>query len=218
MFQNLLFDLDGTLTDSSEGITKCVAYGLQKLGLTPPPRKELEVFIGPPLRASYKKYFGLSDEDAERATAYYRERYTDIGIWENHVYDGIMPLLADLSAKGFKLGMCTAKPIDFAARIAQRFELDTYLTEVTGASMDGKMDNKATVVAASLAKWGIVTDEEKATVVLIGDRREDILAAHANGIKAIGIGWGFAKPGELDDAGADYYCETVEDLRRFLEC
>ncbi len=216
MFQNLLFDLDGTLTDSSEGITKCVAYGLQKLGITPPPLKELEVFIGPPLRQSFKKYFGLSEADAERGTAFYRERYTDIGIWENRVYDGMLPLLAALAAKGYRLGMCTAKPEPFAVRIAEHFELDKYLTDITGASLDGKMDNKAMVVAASLAKWNLVTPEQKETVVLIGDRREDILAAHANGIKAIGIGYGFAKPGELAEAGADYYCETVEDLRNFL--
>ena len=216
MYQNLLFDLDGTLTDSAEGITKCCQYGLAKLGIEEPDLDKLRVFIGPPLRASYMKYYGLTEAQAEQGVAFYRERYTDIGIWENKVYPGMMDLLQALKSDGRRLGMATAKPEVFANRIAERFGFNDYLEDVTGCSLDGKTDNKALVVAAALAKWNIVTPEQKATIALIGDRREDVLAAHANGIPCIGVGFGFAAPGELQEAGAEHYVETVDDLRKFL--
>ncbi|WP_405384150.1 HAD hydrolase-like protein [Phascolarctobacterium sp.] len=216
MYQNLLFDLDGTLTDSAEGITKCCQYGLAKLGIDEPDLDKLRVFIGPPLRASYMKYYGLTEAQAEQGVAFYRERYTDIGIWENKVYPGMMDLLQALKSDGRRLGMATAKPEVFAKRIAERFGFNDYLEDVTGCSLDGKTDNKALVVAAALAKWNIVTPEQKATIALIGDRREDVLAAHANGIPCIGVGFGFAAPGELQEAGAEHYVETVDDLRKFL--
>ncbi|WP_405380257.1 HAD hydrolase-like protein [Phascolarctobacterium sp.] len=216
MYQNLLFDLDGTLTDSAEGITKCCQYGLAKLGIDEPDLDKLRVFIGPPLRASYMKYYGLTEAQAEQGVAFYRERYTDIGIWENKVYPGMMDLLQALKGDGRRLGMATAKPEVFAKRIAERFGFNDYLEDVTGCSLDGKTDNKALVVAAALAKWNIVTPEQKATIALIGDRREDVLAAHANGIPCIGVGFGFAAPGELQEAGAEHYVETVDDLRKFL--
>ena len=216
MYQNLLFDLDGTLTDSAEGITKCCQYGLAKLGIDEPDLDKLRVFIGPPLRASYMKYYGLTEAQAEQGVAFYRERYTDIGIWENKDYPGMMDLLQALKSDGRRLGMATAKPEVFAKRIAERFGFNDYLEDVTGCSLDGKTDNKALVVAAALAKWNIVTPEQKATIALIGDRREDVLAAHANGIPCIGVGFGFAAPGELQEAGAEHYVETVDDLRKFL--
>ena len=216
MYQNLLFDLDGTLTDSAEGITKCCQYGLAKLGIDEPDLDKLRVFIGPPLRASYMKYYGLTEAQAEQGVAFYRERFTDIGIWENKVYPGMMDLLQALKSDGRRLGMATAKPEVFAKRIAERFGFNDYLEDVTGCSLDGKTDNKALVVAAALAKWNIVTPEQKATIALIGDRREDVLAAHANGIPCIGVGFGFAAPGELQEAGAEHYVETVDDLRKFL--
>lgn len=217
MFKNLLFDLDGTLTNSEEGITKCVQYGLSKMGIDEPDLQKLTVFIGPPLRASYKKYYGFTDEQAQEGVRHYRERYTNIGIWENYVYPGIIELLAKLQADGRRLGMCTAKPEPFALRIAERFELAQYLDAVSGAALDGRTDNKALVVAESLRKWGITTDEQKAETFLIGDRREDVLAAHANGIRAIGVGYGFAQPGELAEVGADFYAETVADLEKLLK-
>lgn len=216
MYQNLLFDLDGTLTDSAEGITKCVQYALAKMGIDEPDLHKLEVFIGPPLRASYIKYFGLTPEQAEEGIAHYRERYTTTGIWENKVYPGMLELLAALKQDGRRLGMATAKPEVFALRIAERFGFNDYLEDVTGCTLDGKTDNKALVVAAALEKWQLCTPEQKASVALIGDRREDVLAAHANGIACIGVGFGFAAPGELQEAGADHYAATMDDLRNLL--
>ena len=214
MYQNLLFDLDGTLTNSAEGITKCVQNALHLMGIEEPDLKKLEVFIGPPLRASYMKYYGMTAEQAEEGIELYRQRYTDIGIWENKVYPGMMELLGLLKQNGFRLGMCTAKPEVFA--IAEHFGFNDFLVDVTGCSLDGKTDNKALVVAESLRKWGLDTPEKKATVALVGDRREDVMAAHANGIACIGVGFGFASPGELEEAGCEHYASTMADLKALL--
>lgn len=216
MFQNLLFDLDGTLTNSAEGITKCVQYALAAQGIAAPDLKKLEVFIGPPLRNSFMKYYGMTEAEAETGVAKYRERYTDIGIWENSVYPGMMELLAQLKADGRRLGMATAKPEIFALRIAQRFGFDQYLEDITGCSLDKSLDKKSMVVAAALQKWQLTTDAQKAFCALIGDRREDVLAAHANGIACIGVGFGFGSYDELSKAGADYYVRDVAELTKLL--
>ena len=216
MFQNLLFDLDGTLTNSGEGITKCVQYALRAQGIEEPDLKKLEVFIGPPLRDSFMKYYNMSREQAEAGVEKYRERYTDIGIWENYVYDGMPELLQALRSDKRRLGMATAKPEVFALRIAERFGLDTYLDAITGCSLDGKTDKKALVVAAALEKWQLTTPEAKKTVALIGDRREDVISAHENGIACIGVGFGFGSYKELSEAGADYYAEDMAALRQLL--
>ena len=216
MFQNLLFDLDGTLTNSGEGITKCVQYALRAQGIDEPDLKKLEVFIGPPLRDSFMKYYGLSREEAEAGVEKYRERYTDIGIWENYVYDGMPELLQALRSDKRRLGMATAKPEVFALRIAERFGLNTYLDAITGCSLDGKTDKKALVVAAALEKWQLNSPEAKKTVALIGDRREDVISAHENGIACIGVGFGFGGYKELSEAGADYYAEDMAALRQLL--
>ncbi len=121
-----------------------------------------------------------------------------------------------LKRDGRRLGMATAKPEVFALRIAERFGFNDYLQDITGCSLDGKTDNKALVVAAALEKWHLRTPEDKATVALVGDKREDVLAAHANGIACIGVGFGFAAPGELREAGVDYYAAAMEDLQRLL--
>ena len=216
MFQNLLFDLDGTLTNSGEGITKCVQYALRAQGIEEPDLKKLEVFIGPPLRDSFMKYYNMSREQAEAGVEKYRERYTDIGIWENYVYEGMPELLQALRSDKRRLGMATAKPEVFALRIAERFGLNTYLDAITGCSLDGKTDKKALVVAAALEKWQLTTPEAKKTVALIGDRREDVISAHENGIACIGVGFGFGSYKELSEAGADYYAEDIAALRQLL--
>lgn len=216
MFKNLLFDLDGTLTDSAEGITKCVQYALAAQGVEEPDLSKLEVFVGPPLRASFQKYYGFTREQAETALWKYRERYEEIGIWENKVYPGIVELLRDLHAAGYRLGIATGKPEPHAIRIAEKFGLAPYLDMIAGTAIDGSFDDKKTVMANALARWNINTEEEKAATVLIGDRDQDAISSHANGIKCIGIRYGFAKPNELEEAGADIILDTVEDLRKYF--
>ena len=216
MFQNLLFDLDGTLTNSAEGITKCVQYALRDQGIEVSDLHKLKVFIGPPLRDSFMKFYSFTREQAEAGVEKYRERYTDIGIWENKVYDGMPELLQDLQADKRRLGMATAKPEVFAVRIAERFGFNPFLEDITGASLDGKTDKKALVVAAALEKWQLTTPEQKKTVALIGDRREDVMAAHENGIACIGVGFGFGGYGELGAAGADYYVVEMAAPHKLL--
>lgn len=218
MYKYLLFDLDGTLTDSSEGITKCVRAALEGIGIHEPDDKKLFLFIGPPLRESFKKYYNLNPEQVDTCMSLYRKRYNSVGKFENRTYPGIVELLRDLKAAGYICAMCTAKPEFFAVPIAEKYGLAPYLTAIFGAAMDGSKDDKAMVVAASLKGLGLNTPEEKAQAVLIGDREQDVKAAHANNIKCIGIGWGFANPGELEAVQVDEQIATVEELRRrFLE-
>lgn len=216
MFKNILFDLDGTIANSSEGITKCAQYGLAALGIDVPDLTQLYVVIGPPLRATYMKYWGLTEEQAELGVEKYRERYHNIGIYEQYIFPGMEDLLKELSQTDKKVGLCTGKPEVYARRIVDHFHLADYLQDISGSTLDGKMDNKSTVVAKSLKNFNITSDEEKACTYLVGDRKEDILAAHANGIKAIGVRFGFAVEGELEEAGADIIVDTVEDLHNLL--
>ena len=216
MWQNLLFDLDGTLTNSAEGITKCVQYGLHSLGLEEENLQKLEVFIGPPLRASYMKYYGLTREEAEAAVAAYRVRFEKVGWKENMAYPGIEELLQALHQQHYRLGICTGKPEYFAVPIARRFGLQPYLETITGSTLDGKMDDKAQVVQLALKRWQLTSPEAKARTLLIGDRREDVLAAHANGIACLGVGYGFGSQAELEEVGAEGYVATVDQLRSYL--
>lgn len=216
MFKNLLFDLDGTLTDSAEGITKCVQYALAAQGINEPDLSKLEVFVGPPLRTSFKKYYGFTTEQAEASLWKYRERYEKIGIWENKVYPGIIELLRDLHAAGYRLGIATGKPEPHAISIAEHFGMAPYLDMVAGTAIDGSFDDKKIVMNNALRRWNIVTEQEKAETILIGDRDQDVISAHINGIKCLGIRYGFAKPNELEEADADIILATVEDLRQYF--
>ena len=216
MFKNILFDLDGTLTDSSEGITKSMQLALRAIGIDEPDLNKLKKFIGPPLRGSMVKFYNSTPDEVQTALEVYRKRYTEVGWAENKAYPGMVELCRDLQAAGFRTGMCTAKPEFFAVPIAEKFGFKPYLETITGATLDGSMDDKAQVVALSLEKWNIVTEEDKAVTVLVGDKSMDVLAAHANGIKCIGVGYGFGDYAELSEAGADIYLETVEDLRKYF--
>lgn len=216
MWQNLLFDLDGTLTNSAEGITKCVQYGLRALKIEEPDLKKLEVFIGPPLRASYMKYYGLTREEAEAGVAAYRERFEKFGWKENMAYPGMVELVRDLYQHNYHMGICTGKPEYFAVPIAELFGFKPYLHTITGSTLDGKMDDKAQVVKLALDRWQINTKEAKSKTLLIGDRREDVLAAHANGIACLGVGYGFGSQKELEEVNADGYVATVTELRKYF--
>lgn len=216
MYKNILFDLDGTLTNSALGITRCVQYALQDQGINEPDLKKLEVFVGPPLRYSFQKYYGWTAEQAEKGLWKYRERYTAIGIWENELYPGILELCRDLHTAGYRVGIATGKPEPHAEMIAERFGILPYLDAVNGTALDGSFDSKQIVMENSLKRWNITTEEEKAETILIGDRDQDAISAHSVGIKCMGIRWGFAKPNELEEAGADIILNTVDDVRNFF--
>ena len=211
----LLFDLDGTLTDPKEGITKCVQYALKHFGIEEELSKLL-CFIGPPLIDSFMQYYGFDQKKAKLAVDKYRERFRDIGIFENGVYDGIIELLAACKERGYSIGLATSKPEEFAIRILDKYMMSEYFDEVTGSTMDGSINTKTDVIMEAFRRMNI-SDEIKPCVIMIGDREHDIIGAKNCGIESIGVKFGYAEVGELEAAGADYIVETVEQLKNLLE-
>lgn len=207
----LLFDLDGTLTDPKEGITKCVQYALAHFGIKVTDLNELMCFIGPPLIESFQMFYGFDKEKAEEATAKYRERYKDIGIFENGVYSGIIDMLKVCKAAGKKLCLATSKPEIFAVRILERYGMAEYFDEAVGSTLDGSINAKDEVINEAFRRLGI-DDAKKKDVIMIGDRKHDILGAKKCGIESIGVRFGYAETGELEEAGADYIVDTIEEL------
>ncbi len=212
MYNTVLFDLDGTLTDPGKGITNSVAYSLKKFGIEVEDKKELYKFIGPPLHDSFMKYYGFSEEEAETAIVYYREYFRDTGIFENEVYDGIENLLGIIKASGRKIILATSKPEEFAKRILVHFGLDKYFDFVAGATMDNSRSKKGDVIAYALKESGCTAEN----AVMTGDRLHDIIGAKENGLASIGVLFGYGSRDELEDAGADYIAETVEDILKFI--
>lgn len=213
MYDYLLFDLDGTLTDPGEGITNSVVYALKKWGIEVKDKRELYVFIGPPLSASFKQYFGFSEADALKCVDYYREYFRDRGIFENKVYDGIPALLQKLKCSGKKLILATSKPEKFAKQILDYFDLTKYFDLVAGATMDESRNKKADVIAYAIESFGI-TDKSRA--LMIGDREQDIHGAQKNGIDSLGVLYGYGDLAEHTNAGATYIAEQVEDILKYV--
>lgn len=209
----ILFDLDGTLTDSSPGIINSIIYALDKYGINVEDTGILRKFLGPPLHESFKEYFGFNDEKAMEAVKYYREYFSIKGLLENEVYDGIPELLKNLSENGKRLIVATSKPQEFTDRIMQHFDLEKYFEFVAGSNMDGTRSKKADVIEYALNKCKI-TDKTK--VVMVGDRKHDIIGAKAVGIDSIGVEYGYGNYDELKSAGATHIAKTVSDLKSIV--
>ena len=217
----ILFDLDGTITDSSEGITKSVQHALKKLGIEENDQAMLRRFIGPPLDESFEKFYGFDKEKALKAVDYYRERYSDKGIYENVLFDGIADMLEGLKSDGYIIALATCKPEIYVPIILEYFNVDKYFDVAVGSELEGgERRHKNQVIdevfvrlaAAGLADTGSLS-ETKSQSIMIGDRKDDILGAKASGIDSMGVRYGFAEEQELEIAGADYIVETVEDIR-----
>lgn len=206
------FDLDGTITDSSLGITNSVMHALKKYGITETDREKLCRFIGPPLPASFEKYYGFTKEQAWKSVDYYREYYRDTGIFECTVYDGFEEVLKELKAAGKKLVVATSKPEPFARRIIEHFGLSPYFDYVAGMELDGRRGSKTEVILYALETCGI---KDKSKVLMVGDREHDIIGAHETGLDGLGVLYGFGSREELESAGADYIAETVEGILDF---
>lgn len=209
MYEVILFDLDGTLTDPGVGITNSVAYALKKYGIEVADKTELYKFIGPPLQESFEKYYEFSEEKARTAVEYYREYYRDKGIFENLVYEGIEKLLKAIYDSGKKMIVATSKPEIFAKQILEHFDLAKYFTCIAGANMDGTRTKKDEVIAYALERCRI-SDYTKA--VMIGDREHDVIGANKIGLDSIGVLFGYGDYDELKNAGASYIVERVEDI------
>ncbi|MDO4296627.1 MAG: HAD-IA family hydrolase [bacterium] len=209
----LLFDLDGTLTDPKEGITKSVQHALRYYGIEEPDLERLTPYIGPPLQAGFMEQHGLSERDAEEAVWKYREYFETQGIWENRRYEGILPLLRKLKEKGYVLAMATSKPEKFAKMIAERFEMAPYFTVIAGSLYDGGRTKKAEVIRHARKLLACPPLDE---CLMIGDRKHDIEGAREVGIDALGVLYGFGDRQELEKAEAGAIVATVEELTAFL--
>ena len=205
-FEVLLFDLDGTLTDSAPGILNCARYALTKMGREIP--DDLNDFIGPPLTYSFSHLFGMNEEDTEKAIVFYRERYSTKGLFENDVYDGVPEMLERLHKAGFTLGVATNKPERFANPITEHFGIAKYFKVIAGSYSDSVRNSKPEIISYAMEQLG-VTDRDK--VLMIGDRCHDIVGAHDVGIKALGILWGYGDTEELAGHGADYLADTPQE-------
>lgn len=208
-YQYLFFDLDGTLTDPGEGITNSVAYALDKFGITVTDRSSLYPFIGPPLVDSFMKFYGFSHEDAERAVVCYREYFRDRGIFENRLYKGIPEALKALKDAGKTLVIATSKPEPFAKRIVEHFGLSPYFTLVAGASFDETRSEKWDVIEYAIDMLKLT---DRSEIVMIGDRKHDIIGAKKTGLDSVGVLWGYGDREELTAADADVIFDTVEQL------
>lgn len=212
-FEYILFDLDGTLTDSGEGITKSVQYALKYFGISVDDLKELNKFIGPPLKDSFKMYYNFDDEKAELGMVKYRERYADKGIYENSLYDGIIELLDALKKNDKKVILATSKPEVYAKQILKHFKIDHYFNFAAGSDFEETRANKSEVIKYALKEAGI---SDLSKVVMIGDREYDIIGAKENGIKAIGVLYGYGDVIELTQARADYIAKDTKELMNIL--
>ena len=212
MYEIILFDLDGTLTDPGLGITNSVAYALGKYGLEVQDRKSLYCFIGPPLKDSFMKYYDFSEEKAFEAIRLYREYFSEKGLFENEVYEGVRELLEKIKASGRKIVLATSKPEVFSVRILEHFDLMKYFDVVAGASMDETRNKKGDVIRYAMEKGGFTADK----AIMIGDREHDIFGAKENALPSIGVLYGYGDEAELRSAGADYIAENVEDIYKLL--
>ena len=215
-YRYLLFDLDGTLTDPREGITRSVQHALRHFGIETDDPGSLTKFIGPPLIPSFMEFCGLSREQAEEALRVYRERFSTVGLYENRVLEGVPEMLQELSGNGVFMAIASSKPEPFVCRILEHFELGDHFQTVTGASMDEKLSEKADVIAETLRRIPGDSGVDRGEVLMVGDRKHDIQGARACGIDSLGVYTGFAPEGELEAAGADYVCHSVEEMAALL--
>ena len=216
MFDYILFDLDGTLTDPKEGITKSVQFALHYFGILEPDLKKLEKFIGPPLTESFIEFYNFDHKKAVQAVEKYRERFAKVGLYENKVYPGIESLLKKLKQDNKVLAIASSKPTIFVRKILEYFKLDSYFTVIMGSELDGKRSKKEDVVEACLKELFPNKPIDYDKTVMVGDRKFDVEGAKAFGLMSIGVGYGYAGSRELMDAGPDFYVATVKELEKLL--
>lgn len=196
MKRTILFDLDGTLTDSAEGIINCAQLALKYFGLPVPDRADMQFVVGPPLRDSFLR-LGVPEADVEKAIEIYRSRYVPTGMFENTPYPGIFAMLGALKEAGHELYVATSKPEGMATAILEKFHLSGYFDKIYGASLDGSRDTKDTVIAYVLEELG-----PRENIIMVGDTHYDVLGAAVHGIKTIGVSWGYGKTEDMLAAGA----------------
>lgn len=209
--QYILYDLDGTLTDSARGIVNSFKYCLGELGIEGWDDKALLKFVGPPLRESFGVYLGMDESEIDNAIKIYRTYYADKGIFENSVYDGVPEALEKLRKAGYVQAVATSKPEVYAKKILEKFGLSEYFSDICGIPLGGESMTKAQVIAQSMERLGVTN---KSTVVMVGDRDYDIKGAHLNGIPCIGVTYGYGSRAELESAGVEEIVESPAEILR----
>lgn len=210
MGKSILFDLDGTLTDSGEGIINCATLALNHFGLPVPGRETMRVFVGPPLDETFIR-FGVPADKTDEAIAVYRSRYTTVGKFENFPYPGVEKMLEKLRADGHRLFVATSKPESMSVEILEKFGLAEYFELICGATFDGTRSHKADVIAYLLQKAG-----KQSQIVMVGDTAYDVIGAKAHNIPAIGVSWGYGKTEDMEAAGAEAIAHSVAELYDLL--
>lgn len=209
----ILFDLDGTLIDSSEGITKSTQYALAHYGIIENDLSKFYKFIGPPLVASFKKYYDFPEEQAVEAVAVYRERYNKIGLFECSLYPGVRECIEKLKAQGYLIGMASSKPEVSCCRILEHFGILELFDDVVGATFDGRIDTKEEVLNEVMRRWSDVPKDE---MCLIGDTMFDVEGANQVGIRTVAVNFGFGNVQEMVEAGAVAVCDDMEELAEIV--
>lgn len=214
MYKAVLFDLDGTLTESGEGIVKSVQYALEKLGLKDIDRKDLLCFVGPPLVKSFMKFYQFSKEKADEGVKYYRERFGKVGLYENKLYPGIPEMLEALKAAGYRIAVSSSKPEEYNIKILDYFKIDQYFDVVTGSRMDGTRTSKSEVIEETISRLGMENDRKQ--IIMVGDREYDVFGAREADIDCIAVLYGYGDRKELEGASPRFIVETVDELTKVL--
>ncbi|MGN1400979.1 MAG: HAD family hydrolase [Bacillus sp. (in: firmicutes)] len=209
----ILFDLDGTLSDPKIGITKSVQYGLAKMGIHEPDLDKLQCFIGPPLHVSFAEYYGLEEEEIEQAIHWYRERFKDVGMFENELFPEIPGLLQELKDQGKTLVVATSKPTVFAEPILEYFKISHFFDKVVGSHLDGSRTAKTEVIQYAMDSY---PSSKREDFIMIGDRKHDMIGANNTGIDSVGVVYGYGTREELEHESPTYIVNTVEELRSIL--
>ena len=212
-YSTILFDLDGTISDSSQGIINSIIYALEKYDINDYEMSLLRKFLGPPLHESFEKFMGFDKEKSLQAVKLYREYFSSKGLFENEIYGGVSDLLQNLKENGKALIVATSKPQLFTDRIMEHFNLAKYFDFIAGSNMDTTRSKKAEVIEYALSECNI---KDKSKVVMIGDRAEDMIGAQTVGVDSIGVEYGYGTFDELKNAGATYIVKTVGELKDLL--
>ena len=214
MYKAIFFDLDGTLTDSGEGITKSVQYALEKIGKPEPDLQKLRIFVGPPLLEQFEEYAGIDEETARKAVEIYRERYAPIGIFENELYPGIEEMLSGLKNRGYKLAIASSKPEVFVKIVAEHFHIDSYFDEMVGSEPEGGRTNKTEVIEEALKRLGL--SEHRDQVMMVGDKEHDVFGARRAGLECIAVSYGYGTEEELENAHPYKIVNSAEEILDFF--
>ena len=209
----IIFDLDGTLSDSGEGITKSAQYALSKFGINKEP-DDLKHFVGPPLKEEFKNAYNFSDEDAAKAVEYYRERYSTTGIFENRPYPWVEKMLQELRRKKYLLAVASSKPEYYVKQILDYFNLTEYFDEIVGSEMNGARTNKTEVIEETLKRLGL--DHHREQVIMVGDKEHDVFGARRAGLECIAVSYGYGTEEELKNAHPFKIVNSAEEILDFF--